>query len=88
MNLCMIHEVSNNFVDELLELVHNHLLLEPNCLIANYYVATTLTQKLGLDYENTHVCVKGCVLFQREHKDDVTCPQCGGPSDDILHFAT
>jgi len=63
MNLCMIHGVSNNFVYELLELLHSHLLLELNCLVANYYAATTLTQKLGLDYENIHVCAKRCVLF-------------------------
>jgi len=63
MNLCTIYEVSNKFVDELLALLHSHLLLEPNCLIANYYVARALTQKLGLDYENIHVCAKRCVLF-------------------------
>jgi hypothetical protein len=48
-----------------------------NCLPTNYYATKALTQKLGLDYENIHACPKGCVLFQGEHRNNVTCPKCG-----------
>ncbi len=77
MSLCIIHEVNNKFANELFSLLWHHLFLGPNCLATNYYAIMALTQKLGLDYENIHACVKGCVLFWGDHKDDVNCPKCG-----------
>jgi ribosomal protein S27AE len=77
MNLCAVHEINNKFGDELFALLCHLLLLKPNCLVANYYAPKALTQKLGLNYENIHACVKGCILFQGDHKDDVNCPKCG-----------
>jgi hypothetical protein len=78
MNICTIHGVSNKFANELFTLLHLHLLLEPNYLVGNYYVVRTLIRNLGLTYKNIHACVKGCVLFQRDHKDAVHCPKHGG----------
>jgi hypothetical protein len=63
MNLCTLHEVNNKFASELFAFLQHHLFLEPKCLVTNYSVERALTQKLGLDYENIHACVKGCVLF-------------------------
>jgi hypothetical protein len=77
MNLCTIHIVNNKFAHELFALLRNHLLPKLNCLATNYYVARVLTQTLGLDYENIHACVKRCILFQGDHKDDVNFPNCG-----------
>jgi ribosomal protein S27AE len=76
MILCTIHKVSNKFVDEFFTFLCHHLLLELNCLTANYYAKRALTQKLGLNYENTHACVEA-ILFWGDHKDDVSCPKCG-----------
>ncbi len=78
MNLCTMHGVSKKFVDELFALLGHHLLLEPNILLANYYVARILTHKFGLNYNIIHACPKGCDLFQGEHKDVESCPKCGG----------
>jgi hypothetical protein len=39
MNVCMVHGVSNKFVDELLALLHKHLLSSDNCLQPTMYVA-------------------------------------------------
>jgi hypothetical protein len=36
-----------------------------------------LTQKLWLNYEKTHACVEGCILFRGDDKDDFSCPKCG-----------
>jgi hypothetical protein len=38
-----------------------------------------LTQKLGLNYDNIHAFPKGCILFQGDHRNDVSCPKCGFP---------
>jgi hypothetical protein len=67
MNLCTIHGIKNKFVNEFFTLLQLHLLLETNCLPNSFYASKTLIQKLGLDYKTIHACVKGCVLFQRDH---------------------
>ena len=63
MNLCTMHRVSNNFVEELFTLLHSHILPSKNCLSKNFHAACSLIQKLGLSYNNIHACEKGCVLF-------------------------
>jgi hypothetical protein len=48
MNVCQVHGVSNKFVDELLALLHLHLLPRDNCLPSSMYRAKVLTSKVGL----------------------------------------
>jgi hypothetical protein len=48
MNLCTVHGVSNNFIEELFALLHGHLLPPDNSLPKNYYAAKSLISKLGL----------------------------------------
>jgi hypothetical protein len=80
MNLCTIHGITNKFnVDEIFTFLCLYLLLEPICLLNNFYIAKTLTRQLGLDYKTIHACTKGCVLFQGEHQNVIHCPKCGGP---------
>jgi hypothetical protein len=78
-NLCMMHGVNNKFAYELFTLLRLHLLLADNCLPHNYYVAKTLTRKIGLDYKNIRVCGKRCVLFRSEYRNVINCPKCGTP---------
>ncbi len=63
MNICTIHGVGNKFVDELLALLHKHLLPTSNCLLINMYHAKILTRKADLNYKIIHACPSGCVLF-------------------------
>jgi len=77
-NLCRVHGVINKLVDELFAFLHQHLLLEPNCLMGSYYATKTLTQKLGLNYKVIQTCAQGCVLFKKEHSDAICCPKCDG----------
>lgn len=79
MNLCTVHGVSNNFVDELFTLLHGHILPERNCLPKNFHAGRSLMQKLGLSYNSIHACEKGCVLFRGEHAEAVRCPRCQSP---------
>jgi hypothetical protein len=77
MNLCTIHGMNNKFANELFGFLRHHSLHELDCLPTNYYATRALTQKFGLDSENIHACPKGCVLFRKEHRNNVTCPKCG-----------
>jgi hypothetical protein len=76
MNVRMVHGVSNKFVDELLGLLHKHLLPLDNCLPPTMYVAKTLTSKVGLNYTNIHACVNGCVLFCKQYETFDTYSKC------------
>jgi hypothetical protein len=78
MNLCTVHGVSNNFVDELFTILHRHLLPEGNYLPRNHYTAKILTSKLGLTYNSIHACAKGCVLFRGEYVEAERCPKRNG----------
>jgi hypothetical protein len=75
-NVCMVHGLSNKFVDELLALLHKHLLPPDNCLPPTMYGYKTLTHKVGLNYTNIHACVNGCVLFRKQYETLITCPKC------------
>jgi hypothetical protein len=68
MNVCKVHGVSNKFVDELLTLLHKHLLPLDNCLPPTMYATKTLTSKVGLKYNNIDACVNGGVLFWKEYE--------------------
>ena len=79
MNLCTIHNISNQCANELFTLLHSHILPENNTLPRTRdYAAKTLTAKLGLTYNLIHACEYGCVLFRGPHEHAVCCPKCGG----------
>ncbi len=77
MNICTIHGVNNKFVDELLTLLHKHLLHVGNCLPIKMYHAKTLTKKVGFNYKIIHACPSGCVLFWGGYAKLNACPKCG-----------
>jgi hypothetical protein len=79
MNVCSIHGVSNNFTQELFTILHGHLFPEDNCLSKNYYIARSLTSKLGLSYRTIHAYEKGCILFRKQYSEAHRCPKCGRP---------
>ena len=78
MNLCTVHEVTNQCANELFSILHLHILPERNTLPKSYHAAKSVTAKLGLTYNTIHACERGCVLFRGEHRDALRCPKCGG----------
>jgi hypothetical protein len=64
-------------MDELLTLLHKHLLPKDNLLPPNMYAAKSLTRKVGLDYKHIHACVNGCILFRKQYETLEACPKCG-----------
>jgi hypothetical protein len=77
MNIYKVQGFSKKFVDELLALFHKHLLPLDIFLPPIMYIAKTLTNKVGLKYNNIDACVNGCVLFRKEYETLETCPKCG-----------
>ena len=78
MNLCTVHEVSNQCAHELFSLLHRHVLSEKNNLPRTYHAAKSLTAKLSLTYNSIHACEKGCMLFRGEHANALRCLKCEG----------
>jgi len=61
MNLFVVYSVSNNFVNELLIVMHIHILLDENLLLENYYAVRALMKKLGLTYNSIYACPQSCM---------------------------
>jgi len=79
MNVCQVHGVLDKFVNELLALLHLHLLPRDNYLPSSMYWAKFLTSKVGLRYNNIHACSNRCVLFRKQYEGMQKCPKCAAP---------
>lgn len=65
LNTCARHRCTNGFIDKLLLLLQNSILLKPNNLLKLDYEAKSLIQNLGLRYASIHLCENGCVLYHK-----------------------
>ena len=79
MNCSRIHGVSSAFINELLHVLSQVILPQPNSLPTSEAAASSLLNKLGLGYEIIHCCANGCVLFRGPTKDANECPTCHKP---------
>ena len=76
-NMAVIHNVGNTYVDELLKYLKIVLLPRENCLPKSHYEAKRLIRKLGLNYHIIHTCPQTCVLYRGEYENLTTCPKEG-----------
>jgi hypothetical protein len=76
-NMAVIHNVSNVYVNELLKYLSTVLLPREDCLPKSHYEAKRLIRKLGLNYHIIHNCSQGCVLYRGEYENLTTCPKEG-----------
>jgi hypothetical protein len=79
MNCCRTHNVPSIFVSELLSLLGNSVLPQPNTLPTTEHVASTRLANLGLPYDSIHVCPNNCTLFRKENADLDACPKSNAP---------
>jgi hypothetical protein len=77
MNCCKTHGTTNAFVNELLGLLKQNVLPQPNTLLAIEHEATTILNKVGLAYNVIHMCPKGCMFFGGPHERVYRCLKCG-----------
>jgi len=73
MNICTVHSILNKFMDQLLALLHEHLLPLDNILPSSMYAAKSLTSKVGLDYKHIHACVNGCICTAKYLSEVWSC---------------
>jgi hypothetical protein len=52
------------------------LLPECHILPKSMYKSQKLLCALKMSYEQIHACLKGCILFSKEHEDANYCPKC------------
>ena len=76
-NMAVIHNVSNAYVDELLKYLSTVLLPQGNCLPKSHYEGKRMIKKLGLNYNIIHTCPEGCVLYRGEYENLDACPKEG-----------
>jgi hypothetical protein len=76
-NMAVIHNVSNAYVDGLLKYLSTMLLPRENSLPKSHYEAKRLIRKLGLNYHVIHTCPQGCVLYRGEYVHLANCPKPG-----------
>ncbi len=77
MNCCCIHGTSITFIFELLGLLKKSILPNPNMLPSLKHEAFRTMKQLGLVYNTIDVCVKGCMLFQKDYANATECIKCG-----------
>jgi hypothetical protein len=56
--------------------VWSDMLPEQHIMPKNLYESEKLLLALKMPYDKIHVCLKGCVLFRKEHADAKYCPKC------------
>jgi hypothetical protein len=76
LNTYATHHCTNGFVDQLLSLLQNFVILLNN-LPKSHYEAKSLVQNLGLGYISIHACQNGCVLYWNGHEVVDQCLICG-----------
>jgi hypothetical protein len=76
-NMAIIHNISNAYVDELLKYLSSMLLPKENRLPKSHYEAKRLIRKLGLIYHVIHTCPEGCVFYRGEYAHLANCPKPG-----------
>ena len=79
MNCSRVHGVPSAFVNELLHVLSQVILPQPNSLPSSEVAASSMLKKLGLGYDIIHCCANGCVLFRGLNKDAKECPTCRKP---------
>ena len=67
--------MSRDAFDGLLTVIGS-LLPEDHVLPKSMYEAQKLLCALKMTYEQIHACLKGCVLFRKEHTEAKYCPKC------------
>jgi hypothetical protein len=79
LNIYTTHGCFNNFLDELLSLLHKFIIPVDNCLPPTMYHVKSLTQKLGMECNIIHACKIGCILYKGVYANFQECPKCGSP---------
>jgi hypothetical protein len=67
---------SNKCYNDIVKLIIDLIPVNHN-MSKDLYQSKKIGSGLGLDYEKIDACEKNCMLFWKEHKDDIKCMHCG-----------
>ena len=67
--------LSRDAFDGMLAIIGS-LLPEGHILPKSMYESQKLLSALKIPYEQIHACLKGCILFRKEHTNANYCPKC------------
>jgi hypothetical protein len=68
--------LSNKCYKELLSLINNDL-PSNHKMPKDMYQSKKLLSTLGIEYKKIDMCEDNCMLFYKEHKDEMKCLKCG-----------
>lgn len=80
MNMCNVFGISKFFRTELCRYLAENLLPKGNNLPNSHFAAVKTIRRLEFNYNNTHACQDGCVLYKDDYAQLQTCPQCSKPT--------
>ncbi|XP_048426453.1 uncharacterized protein LOC125470830 [Pyrus x bretschneideri] len=72
----LLYGMSDAAFGSVLAIIRKHF---PMCetLPPNLYYTKKIIRALGLDYQNIDACRNNCMLFWKEHVNDIVCAKCG-----------
>jgi hypothetical protein len=66
----------NQCYNDIMKLIIDLILVKQN-MPKGLYQSKKIVAGLGMNYVKIDVCEKNCMLFWKEHKDDIECMHCG-----------
>jgi hypothetical protein len=66
----------NQCYNDIIKLIIDLIPMKHN-MSKDLYQSKKIVSDLGINYEKIDVCEKNCMLFWKEHKDDIECMHCG-----------
>lgn len=77
LNLKTKYNASDMLINDIFRLMHELILPQENSLPGSWKEAKKVLRAIGMKHEVIHACPNDCILFRKEHKHEVTCPECG-----------
>jgi hypothetical protein len=70
------YNFSNKCYNDIVKLIIDLIPMKHN-MPKDLYQSKKIVAGLGINYEKIDACEKNCMLFCKEHKDDIECMHCG-----------
>jgi hypothetical protein len=70
------YSFSNQCYNKTMKLIIDLIQVKHN-MPKELYQSKKIVSDLGMNYEKIDACKKNCMLFWKEHKDDIECMHCG-----------
>jgi hypothetical protein len=76
MTMKLKYNFSNQCYNDIVKLIIDIIPTKHN-ILKDLYRSKKIVAGLSMNYEKIDVCKKNCMLFWKEHKDNIECMNCG-----------